>query len=97
MKEFLVKDYLIVMNIGIKSDRIFIEPKDKEFKILYKLIDDLESYDIDSIRICQRHDCNKYFLKLTSKEKRYCSDKCAWIVNARKRRETARNKNDNIT
>jgi len=62
----------------------FSKPEDKlslEFSSL------LTQFPLSSIQRCRRADCQKYFLRATKKRKRYCSNKCAWVVASRERRK----------
>lgn len=49
---------------------------------LYRLFDGLPSH---TIQRCPG--CEKYFLNITLRRKRFCSPKCMWRVNAEKRRK----------
>ncbi|MEJ2182616.1 MAG: cyclic nucleotide-binding domain-containing protein [Nitrospirota bacterium] len=53
------------------------------------LFDDIvfDEFPLGDIRQCQREDCDNYFLRATAKEKRFCSNKCGWVVSARERRK----------
>lgn len=80
-------EYPIRMKMFITvSERATIEPSDDKHKVLLRFMDDLSKFSIDAIKKCERRDCQKYFFKATKKEKRYCSDRCAWVMNSRKRR-----------
>jgi len=52
----------------------------------YEVVEILKPINLLDIRRCEREDCSSYFYKATKKEKRYCSNKCAWIINSRERR-----------
>jgi len=54
-------------------------------KLLYDFVTALRQFPISLIQKCQREDCGGYFLKATKKEKRYCSNRCAWIMASRER------------
>ncbi len=60
--------------------------------LAYAFVDAFFPFSVSDIRRCEREDCGRYFLKATKKEKRYCSNKCAWVVASRKRRETSAEK-----
>ena len=87
MKHF-IKDYRIKITIGIKNDHVFMEPVENKYKIIQSFLEDISVFPIDSIRSCERPDCQKYFIKYTAKDKRYCSNKCAWVMSSRIRRAT---------
>jgi hypothetical protein len=50
---------------------------------LFQLLDGLSRATINKCPICK-----KYFLNTTLRKKRFCSPKCIWRFNAKKRRET---------
>ncbi|MGO8990400.1 MAG: hypothetical protein ACLQGU_03955 [bacterium] len=54
-------------------------------KILYDFVIALRHVPIHLIKRCQREDCGGYFLKSDKKEKRYCSNRCAWVMASRER------------
>jgi len=54
-------------------------------KLLYDFVIALRYFPISLIQKCQREDCGGYFLKATQKEKRYCSNRCAWVMASRER------------
>jgi hypothetical protein len=86
---YLVKDYQMSMHVVIRDNHTYIEPIEKRYKILFDFLDTLSSFPVDYIRHCERSDCVKYFIQLTAKEKRYCSNRCAWVMNSRMRRATS--------
>jgi hypothetical protein len=61
-----------------------LEPKEK---LLWDFLSLLGQFKLSQIRKCQREDCGKYYLKATKKEKRYCSNKCAWVMASRQRQK----------
>ncbi|MGD0916944.1 MAG: hypothetical protein ABSB22_10845 [Thermodesulfobacteriota bacterium] len=58
-----------------------------EEKLLSEFVSVLSQFSLNSVRKCQREDCGAYFLRATKKEKRYCSNKCAWVMASRERRK----------
>jgi len=54
-------------------------------KLLLEVTHLLSQFPLSDIRQCERSDCRAYFLKATQKEKHFCTNKCVWIVNSRKR------------
>jgi hypothetical protein len=42
---------------------------------------------LDNIKRCQFPKCHKFFLQVHKKEKKYCSNKCAWRAYSKKRRD----------
>ncbi|MBM4287113.1 MAG: hypothetical protein FJ135_03000 [Deltaproteobacteria bacterium] len=85
-QRYYVKNIELRMVIYVENKKVRMEAFDNNYVILSKFLDDLGHFSVESIRICEREDCNKYFLKATAKDKRYCSNKCAWVINARKKR-----------
>ncbi len=81
-----IKDIPMKMLIAVQGERVLMEPSEEKHKVLLKFLDDLSKFSIDSVKQCERQDCQKYFFKGTKKEKRYCSDTCAWVMNSRLRR-----------
>jgi hypothetical protein len=74
------------MFLYIKGDNLIFEPSQEIDQIFFQFINDLSQFPVEATRICERSDCQKFFLKGTQKEKRYCSNKCAWVMNARAKR-----------
>lgn len=91
MKRCYVGKYEMEVHIIVQGGKVKIEPSEEKYIILLKFMSDLSFFTINSIKRCERPDCKKYFLKGGIKEKRYCSNKCAWVMNARKRREVNSN------
>lgn len=54
--------------------------------LLWEFFSALKQFPLDLIQKCEREDCGGFFLKST-KERRYCSAKCAWILARRKARK----------
>jgi hypothetical protein len=54
-------------------------------KLLYDFVIALRHFPIHLIKRCQREDCGGHFLKSGKKEKRYCSNRCAWVMASRER------------
>ena len=69
------------------KDKVFMIPGSTKDTMLTYFILSLADFSLDDIKRCMREDCGKYFLKAHKKEKRYCSDRCAWVVNSRERRK----------
>jgi len=74
------------MFLYIKGDNLIFEPSQEIDQIFFQFINDLSQFPVAATRICERSDRQKFFLKGTQKEKRYCSNKCAWVMNARAKR-----------
>jgi hypothetical protein len=84
---FEVKSFEMTLRIIVFDKGIHLmaaEPKDA---LVAEFVNSLKPFSLTDIRRCERKDCGKYFLKATKKEKRYCSNKCAWVMASRKRRE----------
>lgn len=79
--------YELPMNIAVYKGRVCLTVIEKREMLTYAFVDALTPFSLSDIRRCEREDCGRYFLKATKKEKRYCSNKCAWVVASRKRRE----------
>jgi hypothetical protein len=85
-RDYIASTSTMEMKILADGDDVypyFSKPEDKlslEFSSL------LTQFPLSSIQRCQREDCQKYFLRATQKRKRYCSNKCAWVVASRERR-----------
>lgn len=73
------------VQVKAMDQKVFLYFQKVEDKLLLDFISVLSQFSLDLIRKCQREDCGAYFLKGTQKEKRYCSDRCAWIMASRKR------------
>ena len=67
------------------DQKVFIYFPKLEDKLLLDFTSLLEEFPLNLIRRCQREDCGAYFLKGTKREKRYCSDQCAWVLASRRR------------
>lgn len=72
------------VQVKAANQKVFPYFPNVEDKLLMDFIFALSQFPLDLIRKCQREDCGAYFLKGTQKEKRYCSDRCAWIVASRR-------------
>jgi len=75
------------LRVVVEEDRVGLAPTDDRDALTYALIEALNPFSLNDIRKCEREDCGRYFLKATKKEKHYCSNKCAWVMASRKRRE----------
>jgi len=78
--------YPLEMRVMVSGERIFLHFAKPEEKLLMEFVAVLGQFDLNLIQKCQRPDCRGYFLKGTKKEKRYCSNKCAWVMASRERR-----------
>jgi hypothetical protein len=67
---------------GEKVSLIFSKLEDK---LVFDFVNALTQFPLNLVQRCQREDCGGYFLKGTKKEKRFCSNKCAWIMASRDR------------
>jgi hypothetical protein len=78
--------YQFTMDVKVKlvDGRFFIDSTLPE-RLSWEFVSALRGFPKDLIQRCQRQDCEGYFLKATKKEKRYCSNRCAWIVASRER------------
>lgn len=76
----------ITYNISLRGPNVFLEAEDPLSLHLLQFLMDLSRYPLDSVKQCERQDCSKYFIRTSAKERRYCCNKCAWIVNARNKR-----------
>ncbi len=57
-------------------------------KVHHEFINALKEFSLNLILKCQRNDCGCFFLKATKREKRYCSNRCAWVMASRIKRMT---------
>jgi hypothetical protein len=71
-----------VQRIGDKVYFIFSKLEDN---LVFDFVNALTHFPVNLVQRCQREDCGGYFLKGTKKEKRFCSNKCAWIMASRER------------
>jgi len=69
------------------KDRVFLVPASNRVALLTQFMASLSPFSLNDIKQCEREDCGRDFFRATKKEKRYCSNKCAWVVGSRKRRE----------
>jgi hypothetical protein len=74
------------MRVMVPGERTFLYFAKPEEKLLTEFLSVLGQFDLNLIQKCQRPDCRGYFLKGTKKEKRYCSNRCAWVMASRERR-----------
>lgn len=87
VQAYVAKSHTLEVHILADKDNVlpfFPKPEDK---LLLEFTSLLQRFSLSSIRKCQREDCGAYFLKATKKEKRYCSNKCAWVMASRERRK----------
>jgi hypothetical protein len=76
----------IAQIITVTGDRVSLSLERIEDSLRTEFLQSLSPFSLNDIKKCEREDCGRYFLKATKKEKRYCSNKCAWVVGSRKRR-----------
>jgi len=86
VQNWIADSRTIRLHILADRDRVFSFFTRPEDRLILDFISHLSQFPLSSIRTCQRPDCGKYFLKATKKEKRYCSNKCVWIMASRERR-----------
>lgn len=79
-------------SIAISEDRIALFAGKTRDALTAEFVNALKHFSLNDIKKCERRDCGRYFLKATKKEKRYCSNKCAWVMASRKRREARKGK-----
>ena len=85
-RERKIGSFKMALTMTILEDRVFFLPPQIKDTLVYEFVHSLNPFSLNHIRKCEREDCGKYFLKATKKEKRYCSNKCAWVMASRKRR-----------
>jgi hypothetical protein len=85
-KDFIASTSTMEMKILGDGDDVYPYFSRPEDKLLLEFSSLLTQFPLSSIQRCQREDCQKYFLRATQKRKRYCSNKCAWVVASRERR-----------
>lgn len=79
--------FQMTITIMIRGDKIALfSPRPKD-ALAVAFANALKPFSLYDIKKCGREDCERYFLKATKKEKRYCSNECAWVMASRKRRE----------
>jgi len=86
LEKYIPIIYPLEMRVMVPGERIFLHFAKPEEKLLMEFLGVLSQFDLNLIRRCQRKDCQAYFLKATAKEKRYCSNRCAWVMASRERR-----------
>jgi hypothetical protein len=67
------------------GDKVFVFFSKVGDKLYFDFFTALRHFPFHLIQKCQREDCGGYFLKATKKEKRYCSNRCAWVMASRER------------
>jgi hypothetical protein len=85
-KDYIASTSTIEIKILADGDNVFTYFSKPEDKLLLEFSSLLSQFPLSSIQRCQREDCGAYFLKSTVKEKRYCSNRCAWVMASRERR-----------
>jgi hypothetical protein len=85
-KRFMVKSFQTELHLSIKGEKLIVKAAKEIDQLFLQFVNDLSQFSVDAIRVCDRPDCLNFFLKRTQKEKKYCSDKCAWVMNSRIRR-----------
>jgi hypothetical protein len=85
--EYIALSNFIEMRVLAHGGRAFLFSTKPEDKLLLEFFTLLGQFQLSLIQQCQREDCGGYFLKATKKEKRYCSNRCAWVVASRERRK----------
>jgi hypothetical protein len=86
--EYIAGTYPLDMIILADGDKVFHSFPKLEDRLLLEFVSLLSKFPLSLIHQCQREDCKGYFLKATKKEKRYCSNRCAWVMASRIRRKT---------
>jgi hypothetical protein len=76
------------MKVLADGEKVLVAIGKPEVKLLLEFLSSLSQISLNLLQTCQREDCSNYFYKATKKEKRYCSNRCAWIVASRERRKT---------
>jgi len=84
-KDYIASTFPMEMKILTDGDMVFTYFPKPEDKLVLEFSSLLGQFPLTSIHRCQREDCGAYFLKATKKEKRYCSNKCAWVMASRER------------
>lgn len=69
-----------ILELKLKEERF------KRFHLDRALADVLKDFSLSGIKRCKREDCERWFFQPGKKEKRFCSNRCALIVNKRKKR-----------
>jgi hypothetical protein len=87
VEKFIPHNYAVDTKVLVISDRIYPFSDDLQTVLTSIFVNSLSEFPLSSIEMCIREDCHNYFIRTTLKEKRYCSDKCAWIVASRERRK----------
>lgn len=91
-KRFIAYSLYFEKDILVCGERVFILQAKAEKVALQEFLNSLKEFPLSLIQRCQREDCKGYFLKSTKKEKRYCSNKCAWVMAQRRRRQGIQHK-----
>lgn len=87
IREHIPIDFSLNMKAFIDDDDKLFVASDIKSKLLLEFILVLSQFPLSLIKTCQREDCKVFFLKATKKKKRYCSNKCAWVMASRERRK----------
>jgi len=86
VEDYIADSHNMSLKIIAHQDSVFPFFTNPKNKLVLEFSNLLSQFPLSSIRTCQRSDCGKYFLKATKKEKRYCSNRCAWVMASRQRR-----------
>jgi hypothetical protein len=84
---FTVASYQPTVKVLAHEDELFVGTTNIKDQLLLEFVAALRHFPLSSIKRCARKDCEAYFVEATQKPKRYCSNKCAWIMASRERRE----------
>jgi len=87
------RDYIALpvepeMRVLADGEKVMVAIGKVEVKLLMEFLSVLSQVPLNLIEMCQREDCGNYFFRGTKKPKRYCSNKCAWVIASRERRST---------
>jgi hypothetical protein len=79
-----------VISLDIRGERIAVSQEIAEGEIkkaIEELVRLIAGLNYNAIAQCEDEECKRFFLNPTKRQKRFCSTKCNWRFNARKRRE----------
>ncbi len=86
LNNWIASTYCLETKVLVSDNRLYLFAPQLENKLRQDFLELLSQIPLNMVQICQREDCQGYFLKATKKEKRYCSNKCAWVMASRIRR-----------
>lgn len=85
VQEHMALEYSPRIRVLVRDKIVTYVPKFED-RVMEKFLNALAEFPLSSIKRCEREDCSKYFLEATKRKKRYCSEKCAWVIVSRERR-----------